>query len=47
LGITKAYTTRVGEGPFATELFDSNAEQLAKLGMNLVQQLAAQEDVDG
>ena len=32
IGITKAYTTRVGEGPFATELFDSNAEQLAKIG---------------
>ncbi|MDB4242750.1 adenylosuccinate synthase [Gammaproteobacteria bacterium] len=32
LGITKAYTTRVGEGPFATELFDVNADQLAKVG---------------
>lgn len=32
LGITKAYTTRVGEGPFATELFDANADQLAKIG---------------
>ena len=32
LGITKAYTTRVGEGPFATELFDENAAQLAKIG---------------
>ena len=32
LGISKAYTTRVGEGPFVTELFDSNAEQLAKIG---------------
>ena len=32
LGITKAYTTRVGEGPFATELFDANADQLAKAG---------------
>jgi adenylosuccinate synthase len=32
LGITKAYTTRVGEGPFPSELFDSNAEQLAKIG---------------
>ncbi len=32
LGITKAYTTRVGEGPFATELFDANADQLAKVG---------------
>ena len=32
LGITKAYTTRVGEGPFATELFDASADQLAKIG---------------
>ena len=32
LGITKAYTTRVGEGPFPTELFDANAEELAKVG---------------
>ena len=32
LGITKAYTTRVGEGPFPSELFDFNAEQLAKIG---------------
>ena len=32
LGITKADTTRVGEGPFATELFDANADQLAKVG---------------
>ena len=31
-GIFKAYTTRVGEGPFPSELFDSNAEQLAKIG---------------
>ncbi len=28
LGIIKAYTTRVGEGPFPTELFDSVGEQL-------------------
>tara|TARA_B100000287_G_scaffold431299_1_gene488297 strand:+ start:5134 stop:6357 length:1224 start_codon:yes stop_codon:yes gene_type:complete len=32
IGITKAYTTRVGEGPFPTELLDSNGEQLAKVG---------------
>ena len=32
LGITKAYTTRVGEGPFPTELFDANAKELAKVG---------------
>lgn len=32
LGITKAYTTRVGEGPFPSELFEDNAKQLAKIG---------------
>ncbi len=32
LGITKAYTTRVGSGPFPTELFDSNGEHLATRG---------------
>ena len=32
LGITKAYTTRVGEGPFPTELDDANGEKLGKRG---------------
>ncbi|MFN2328312.1 MAG: adenylosuccinate synthase, partial [Chromatocurvus sp.] len=32
LGITKAYTTRVGSGPFPTELFDAVGVQLAKRG---------------
>ena len=32
LGITKAYTTRVGSGPFPTELFDENGAHLAKKG---------------
>jgi adenylosuccinate synthase len=32
LGITKAYTTRVGAGPFPTELFDHMGEHLAKRG---------------
>ncbi|MGB6127057.1 MAG: adenylosuccinate synthetase, partial [Gordonia sp. (in: high G+C Gram-positive bacteria)] len=32
LGILKAYTTRVGEGPFPTELFDDSGEYLAKTG---------------
>lgn len=32
LGITKAYTTRVGGGPFLTELFDETGERLAKRG---------------
>lgn len=32
LGITKAYTTRVGGGPFPTELFDDTGKHLAKVG---------------
>jgi adenylosuccinate synthase len=32
LGITKAYTTRVGAGPFPTELFDEDGERLARRG---------------
>ena len=32
LGIAKAYTTRVGEGPFPTELIDSTGEAIAKKG---------------
>ena len=31
-GVIKAYTTRVGEGPFPTELFDENGETLRKIG---------------
>ena len=33
LGITKAYTTRVGSGPFPTELNDSNGKHLADIGV--------------
>jgi adenylosuccinate synthase len=32
LGIVKAYTTRVGAGPFPTELFDADGEHLARVG---------------
>jgi adenylosuccinate synthase len=32
LGITKAYTTRVGGGPFPTELFDDVGEHLSRVG---------------
>jgi adenylosuccinate synthase len=32
IGILKAYTTRVGSGPFPTELFDAMGEHLAKVG---------------
>ena len=31
-GIFKAYTTRVGSGPFPTELFDKDAERMSKVG---------------
>ena len=33
VGIVKAYTTRVGEGPFPTELHDDSGEHLRKTGM--------------
>ncbi|QMU57151.1 MAG: adenylosuccinate synthase [Boseongicola sp.] len=32
LGIVKAYTTRVGEGPFPTELFDDDGQRLGERG---------------
>lgn len=32
VGITKAYTTRVGAGPFVTELFDDDGETLGRIG---------------
>jgi adenylosuccinate synthase len=32
LGIVKAYTTRVGGGPFPTELFDADGDRLGKQG---------------
>ena len=31
-GIFKAYTTRVGSGPFPTELFNSNGKRMGKAG---------------
>ena len=32
IGIFKAYITRVGNGPFPTELFDGDGEKLQKIG---------------
>jgi adenylosuccinate synthase len=32
IGVIKAYTTRVGSGPFPTELFDENGQHLLKIG---------------
>jgi adenylosuccinate synthase len=33
IGVVKAYTTRVGAGPFPTELFDDNGAHLRKVGV--------------
>ena len=32
IGVIKAYTTRVGAGPFPTELFDDDGERLREIG---------------
>ena len=32
VGVLKAYTTRVGEGPFPTELLDADGEELRRVG---------------
>ena len=32
IGVVKAYATRVGEGPFTTELFDKDGDEIAKRG---------------
>ncbi|QIN78650.1 adenylosuccinate synthase [Rubrobacter marinus] len=32
IGVTKAYATRVGDGPFPTELFDETGETLRRVG---------------
>lgn len=32
LGLVKAYTTRVGQGPFPTELFDEDGRRLGEIG---------------
>jgi len=32
MGVTKAYCTRVGSGPFPTELFDQSGEELRRVG---------------
>ena len=33
IGVYKAYVTRVGEGPFVTELFNEDGENIQKVGM--------------
>lgn len=32
IGVTKAYCTRVGSGPFPTELFDATGEEIRRIG---------------
>ena len=46
-GIFKAYTTRVGSGPFQQNYLMKLENKLPKLGMNLVLQLVGPEDVAG
>ena len=47
LGITKAYTTRVGEGLLLLNYLILMRNKWQRLVMNLVQQLVAQGDADG
>ena len=47
LGITKVYTTRVGEGPFPTELKDKIGKHLGTKGKEFGTVLAEKEDVVG
>ena len=47
LGITKAYTTRVGEGPFPTELINEIGEILGNRGKEFGTVTSRKEDVDG
>ena len=35
IGVTKAYSTRVGDGPFPTELFDEVGETLRRVGREI------------
>ena len=46
-GIFKAYATRVGSGPFPTELFDQYGETMGRVGMSLGQLPAGQDDAVG
>ena len=39
VGVCKAYTSRVGDGPFPTELFDEVGERIREIGLNMGQQL--------
>jgi adenylosuccinate synthase len=47
LGITKAYSTRVGNGPFPTELFDEVGNTFPAAAQNLVQPLEERDVVAG
>ena len=47
IGVVKAYTTRVGHGPFPTEQDNEYGDHLGEVDMNLEQQQEENEDVDG
>ena len=42
VGVTKAYTTRVGDGPMPTELFDETGETIRSVGGSTVRPRAAE-----
>lgn len=46
-GIFKAYTTRVGSGPFPTELFDEDGETMGRVGNEFGATTVDQDVVDG
>ena len=47
IGIFKAYCTRVGSGPFPTELFDKDGEDMGREGHEFGATLVVQDDVVG
>ena len=46
-GIFKAYATRVGNGPFPSELFDEIGDYIAETGVEFGTVTKEKEDVDG
>ena len=47
IGITKAYTTRVGSGPFSTELINDIGIRLRDVGKEMAPQRVARDVVVG
>ena len=47
IGVSKAYVTRVGEGPFVSELTNATGEKIQEIGLNSVLQQEDREDAGG